>query len=712
MRIMNYWEALIVGLFLSSTAVAKSFPQLYENRASSENYEITKLIDGPIDSLYKNIKTSEYIAQSHSRLWKINAKGQIIDYLSPNTFYASGLILEDDGFSDWVFTGDKNIKPYGKTVDAKKYSDQELFAAFDQADAIEFVDKDETGFAYLYQQGQVSVLDISNRRDQIDDFYFRQSVSKDYNLRREETDVNASRFEKYERKNVQFEALSSSNTDTINNLKSIGFKKVATHRPTKIIETFFENLLGIIFSVGSRHDYGYDVGYDQYQLSHHKEQLQFSVFSDREYDSVAAWNFKLINDQAKSADDLLFMAVNYRRHYLAELNEQSLLPYYEKDVGLYVVRKIIPHNQNQNPQWQLSYSGLHSNDSISGHIQFTETLAPVFYWFRQERPIPAEAKADLDVFGRRANIASPLLKTLPSSLYFQWEDFKRDRNFRLVINHQDAEFYKPEDTKVVIRLYFDTQELKQAFAQFTDVKDTIELNLDLQERTFGGELIISVTNGKKAIVLKNTSFDYQEISYAPKSPQIKPGKIQTELFLAYEESLLKYNPDKFLEKLKQLEQLNAIADYAAPLSYYFANLSLTLNAKGRFPENTKLFTQYFLIHQDITHQVDELQRKNLMVLASQGLYLGSNSMNPSLNKKVIATFVDQHFDLEKETNRVFIFNIACYFAVQHNKPEMLRMINRAIALGKNPDNFFKDNDFKDYWQDMDFLKAIQKDRSQ
>ncbi len=711
--LLNYWGVFIVGLFLSSTATAKDFPQLYENRVSSDNYEITKLIDGPIDALYKNHRTGDYIAQTSSRLWKINAKGQVIDYFSPSEFYASGLILDKEGFSDWVFTGDKQIKPYGKTLDAKDYSDQQLFAAFDQAEAIEFIERDETGFAYLYQQGQISILDISNRRDQIDDFYFRQSVSKDYNLRSRETDIRASRFEKYDQKNKPFETLSSSRKDSIENLKFIDFKKVATHRPMSITETFFENLLGRIYSVGSRHDYGYPVGYTQYQLTYHNEQLHFSIFSDKEYDSVEAWNFQVIADKAQNADDLLFMAINYRRHYLDELNEKSLLPYYEQDVGLYVVREKIPHNQNKNPQWQLSYSGLHSYDSISGHIQFAAPLEPVFYWFRQDRPMPAAAKADLDHFGRRTNIASPVLKTLPVSLDFHWSDFKRDRNFRLVVNHQDAEFYKREDTQVAIKLYFDSQELQQAFAQFADAKDTIELNLDLQERAFGGELVISVKNGKKAIVLKNTQFDYQEIPYAPKSPPIKFGKMQQELFLAYEESLFSFNPDKFLGKLDQLKQLNAISDYSTSISYYFANLSLMLNIKGRFPENTKLFTRYFLLHQEIAQAPkDETQRKNLIVLAAQGIYLGSNSQNKDLNHQVIKILVDPNLDLAKETNRVFLFNLACYYAVNHNKPQMLKMTIRAIELGKNPEDFLKDKDFTDYWQDTDFLKAIKKDAAQ
>jgi hypothetical protein len=716
-RSTGFWGVVFMLGFSINSVLAKpstNYPPLYENHTSSENVEITKLIDGPIDSLYRINRTDEYLAQTNSRLWKINAKGQIIDYFDPDHFYASGLILEKEGFSDWVFTGDKHIKPYGKTLDAKDYSDQQLFEAFDQADAIEFVDKDETGYAYIYQQGQVSILDISNRRDQIDDFYYRQSLSKNHNLRREETDIKASRFENHERKNPAVEFLTEIDQESAPFLKVTGFKKIANHYPVSMAETFFENTLGRLFTGGSRRDYSYPVGYTQYQLLHQNELLNFSIFSGESYDPQSSWNFSLLNAPSNNTGDLIFITVNYRRHYLSELNEKSLLPYYEQDVGLYVVRKKIPHNQNKNTQWQLSYSGLHAYDSIWGNIQFAQQeLEPVFYWFRQDRPIPAAAKADMDHFGRRTNIASPVLKALPASLDFHWSDFKRDRNFRLVINHQDAEFYKPEDTRIAIKLYFDTDELTRAFAQFKDATHSIQMELDLQERDFGGELVISLKDDDKKIILKNTSFDYQEIPYAPKSPQIKPGKIQTELFLAYEESLFQYNPDKFLAKVNQLKQLNAIADYAVPLGYYFANLSLMLNAKGRFPENNKLFTQYFLLHQDITrNQVDELQQKNLMVLAAQGIYLGSNSMNPDLNKKVIATFVEQNFDLEQETNRVFLFNIACHYAVNHNKPQMLKIINRAIALGKNPDDFLKDNDFKDYWQDPDFLKAIKKDPAQ
>lgn len=714
MRTINlkYWGFIVMlgFLFSSASKASNEYPQLFENKVSSDNYEIIKLIDGPIDSLYSINSTGAFIAQSNSKLWKINAQGEVIDFLYPDHFYASGLILEEEGFIDWVFTGDKQLKPYGSTIDANAFSEKELFDAFDKAYAVEFSEDDRTSkaFAYLYKQGQISILDISTQIEKVDDFYTTQSARKDHNLRREETDIKASRFKGYQQKNPPFEFLSSNKKSSAARIKTKGFKKVANHRDHSITETFFENTLGVMLFGGSRRDYSFPVGYLQYELTCKNETLRFSVFGDEEYDSANAWNFSMLESLQENTSDVKFLTINYRRHYLAELNEKSLLPYYEQDVGLYVVRKKIPQNQNNNTQWQLSYSGLHSSDSIWGNIQFSQQeLKPAYYWFRKDRPIPAAA--DLDHFGRRANIASPILKTIPESLDFNWKDFKRDRNFRLVINNQDAEFYNPDRSQIALKLYFDVNELEHAFKQFAGTKNTIQLDLDLQERDFGGELIISLKDGKKKIILKNTSFDYQEIAYAPKSPKIKQGKMQTDLFSAYEESLFKYNPDKFLEKVNQLKQQNEVNEYAASLGYYFANLSLILNIKGRYPENNRLFDQYFTIHQIIGgNPVDEPQHKNLMILASQGIYLGLNSKNQNLSNKIIKLFVDHPgFDLAKETNRSFLFNIACYYAINKNKPEMLKVIRRSIDLGKNPQEFLKDTDFTAYWQDTDFLKALE-----
>lgn len=509
----------LLGFFMcaSSYAVAvktaDDYPQLHEEKSSSAHYEITKLIDGPIDALYRINRTGEFLAQTHSRLWKINPQGQVIDYFDPDHFYASGLILEKEGFIDWVFTGDKQLKPFAASVDAKTYSEQQLFALFDQAQALEFEDNDgESGLAYWYKDGALARIDISHVKDKIDDFYYRQTVSKDYNLRREETDVHASRFTGYTLKNPPLAFLVEPEHTPESLLKLTGFKKTHNHYPYSRLDTFFENTLGVFLLGGSRRDYSHPVGYSQYQLQRNHEKLNFSVFSGETYDPKSAWNFSFLGAPPKAASDINFLSINYRRHYLVELNEKSLLPYYEQDVGLYVARPKIPHNQASAPAWQLSYSGLHSYQPIWGHIQFAQpTLSPVYYWFRQDRPIAAEAQADMSHFGRRTNIASPLLKTLPSALSFHWTDFKRDHRVRLVVNGKDASFYLPDDTEVNIVLQFDAAELQAAIAQLrqapaASLPAAFLLNLDLQARDYGAELILSVQAKDKKIILQKVSF--------------------------------------------------------------------------------------------------------------------------------------------------------------------------------------------------------------
>ena len=709
------WGVVFISGFSISSLFAKPsahYPQLQEQKAATENYEIVKLIDGPIDSVYSNVSSGEFIGQSGSKLWKINTKGEVIDYFDEDGLYTSGLIIKKEGVIDWVFTGDKQLKPYTKTIDAKAYSQKELFDAFDQADIIEFDEVDEsTSFAYLYKQGQAWILDISTQGKKIDDFYITQRVKKDHNLRRDETDINASNFENYQKKNQNLQFLSSfeKKSSASWQMKSIGFEKEFTHRPHSILGTFFENLARAIFTSRSRQEYGYPAGYIKYELLNAHESIKFSIFADIEYDKPWAHNFSWLGRESENPDALTFITINYRRTNLTELNELSLLPYYEKDVGLYVLRKKTVHNKNNFAAWQLSYSGLHSYDSIWGHTHFAQdALPPVYYWFWQSRPIPEDRQYFWP--GRWAQIACPVLKTLPESMTFHWTDFKANRSFRLVVNERDAFFYDKDDTKVSITLKFDAAELTRAFQQLSKSTDLIQLNLHMEEKPRGAELLIHLQDSKQRTPLKKVQIDYQEIPYTPKSPDSIQDSHHTTLFLAYENSLISFNPDFFLKNLQLLIDRNEIPTYASSISYYFARLSYEFNINQKFDENLQL-TNFYLnnIHALIkNNRTYALQHQNLAVFASQGIYLGSNTRNKDLNNRIINTFVEQDFDLEQETNRVFLFNVACQYAVNHNKPQMLKMIRRAVELGKMAEDFLKDPDFTDYWQDPDFLAAVGK----
>lgn len=697
-----------------------NYPRLHENKTSSDNYEIVKLIDGPIDSVYSNKATGETIAQSGSSLWKINSAGEVIDYFRSSDLYASGLIIEKEGIIDWVFTGDKQLKSFTKTIDAKAYSKQQLFDAFDQAEAIEFDQIDESlSHAYLYKQGQAWILDISSHGDKIDDFYLTQRLRKDHNLRRDETDISASKFKGYKNKNQSFQFLASIEEESAEwKLKSHGFKEELTHRPHSIISTLLENVLGGIFTNQKSRKYGYPAGYTKYELSHQSESIKFSIFSDREYDEVWAHNFSWLGQKSEKSDGVTFITINYRRRNVAELNEMSLLPYYEKDVGLYAVRKKTSHNKNANSiAWQPSYSGFHSYDSIWGQVNFAqksqEPLPPVYYWFWQSRPTPDDRQYFWP--GRSAHIASPILKTIPESITFNRTEFKNDGFFRVVVNGRDAFFYdKDRDVKVAITLKFDSTELNQAFQQLSNSSELIQLNLHVEEKPKGAELFVHLQNSKQRIPLKKIHFDYQEVAYTPKSPDVIPDKGQSELFSAYENSLIKLNPDAFLKKLQVLIDSNSVSSYASTLSYYFSSLSHEFNIHSKFPENTQLVNFYLdKIHPLIrNNQTDSLQHSNLIIFASQAIYLGSNTQNWDLNNRIAKIFVEEDFDLTQETNRVFLFNMACHYAVNHNKPQMLKLINRSVELGKMTDEFLKDPDFQDYWQDPDFLNAVKKDSAQ
>ena len=699
----------MLGFFINSVsaAPAKEYPRLSANQSVSSDYEIVKLIDGPIDAFYQYNNQSQFIAQSGHDLWKINSTGEVIDHFNTSDLYSSGLILETEGFIDWVFTGDKQQKNYGEMIDASGYSEQQLRDAFDKADIVEFLDKNEKGLAYLYQNGKVEILDISRQRDKITNLvYMSHNIRTEYNIHQDETDINGNRFLNYDKKPGLFSFVKSS--PSLSRYVAIkGYEKITYHRPISIAETLFENILGAIFVSNHRsREFGYEVGYSHMELKLKEQALKFSVLSDEEFSSGRSHGITWLDPDSANSTGLKFMAINYRRKHLAELNEKSLLPYYEKDIGLYVARTKTLHNQPANTAWQLSYSGVHSYEPVWGHIEFAQSdLTPAYYWFRKRRPLPAAAM--MGDYGRNADIASPILKTLPTSLTFNWRDYK-DRNFRLIVNNRDAWLYNPDGTKVALTLEFDAAEMEQAFKQLNDVNEVVQLNLNMIEVSRGVELVVHLKSAKKEIRLNKFRFDYQEHPYTPKSPHVTPDQNQAMLHTAYEKSITELNPDTFLQALNEPAIKNKIAFYASPISYYFAQLALQFNVESRLTENAQLMNFYFdNIHSIINYnQADALQHKNLVVFAAQVLYTGAKLQEAELAKKAINEFVARDFDLEKETNRAFLFNVACYYAINHNKPQMLNIISRTIALGRDPESYLTDSDFTEYREDPDFLNAL------
>ena len=62
----------------------------------------------------------------------------------------------------------------------------------------------------------------------------------------------------------------------------------------------------------------------------------------------------------------------------------------------------------------------------------------------------------------------------------------------------------------------------------------------------------------------------------------------------------------------------------------------------------------------------------------------------------------------KQVERAILaFNLTCGFAHFDRKKEMLFYVKESIRLGKKKQQFLEDTDFEKYWQDADFLRAIE-----
>lgn len=97
---------------------------------------------------------------------------------------------------------------------------------------------------------------------------------------------------------------------------------------------------------------------------------------------------------------------------------------------------------------------------------------------------------------------------------------------------------------------------------------------------------------------------------------------------------------------------------------------------------------------------------NSSVVASQGLVLYGVQKDPALAKRVFETLLDKDFDIKTHKNRTLIYNLACYYALTNDKPNMLAAVREVRSRGTPTEQFMKDKDFSAFLQDADFLAAV------
>lgn len=712
------------GLFTGWAGASsfKNYPNLADNTATSAHYEIKKLIDGPVEAVFVVQGSGNVVAKAGGYLWKINPQGELIDTFDvPNKMFSSGIVFAEDYYIDWVFSGDKTKKKYAEKMDGNALSESELTAQLNRAEQLEFSRSDKNGKqarAYLHAGNRAWILNISKHFDRVDD-YCRGSERIYEVLFWGQTCLKGS-TKKPERLVYLQNSLSQVVTP-------VGFDRKYYYLREGVGGLLLELTIGQLIKPGNvTAPYWFGTGY--FQLRHQHEILNFNAFADNDRKRVNLDNLALFDPAVVQASDLKIITSSYRS-YPEMGSDRKLRPHYEKELGLYVVRKKIPAPPMQlRNAWSPSFSGKQlSVRAISGNITFLNGDGrPYHYWVDNRSTRPSA----YDIPRKEAQgVAAPLYQ-LPKSLSMQWEMFSHSPLYKLKFAGRDVAVLGRDDedrVNVFLDVRFDPMEIAAAFKRFDNSKLPLRLNIHVEEsgKAEAG-ISIALQNKKDSIPLKKIQFlvDGKAIAVQGKKEGIPLSNIQSllgdkdstpgvgdeEFRTTYEAARSnKSKLDSFFEMAKHKAEDPVYAKkHASVLTFYYTELLNTYNMNHDF-KTSEVVVMHFM--NDIFPHTgkganDPEMAYNITVIASQSLAFAVPTKNQAIVQLVMGKLLGPSFDPSVQTNGTLLYNLACYYATQHNKTSLLSVVKSARKLGKPVEQFMSDTDFKDYWQDADFLNAL------
>jgi hypothetical protein len=687
----------------SALYCADDFPALHRNLASSENYELVKVIDGSINGIFFNEQTQQIIVDSNNMLWKIDQQGIVIGKMvKQQHFFASGYAFDLKGYNDWIYSGELYNKKYQNSIDARNYNLTKLFALFDSAEVVEFSRERDKDYAHLYNKSGAILVDITGRRDLI---HKRCEIHE-----RRFTDMNWKDvcFENYKRNNnlviidkslVGYRSSFESDNEE-GPLRPIKFKRRQYHIEEGLLGqvvsyVLFPLLKGLKGEMPSRYWYG-DT---HFELKHHDEILKFKAFTNKKNDRINHRNLSIFEMPISSPDSIKLLKISYfDNQYLESGTELNEL--YSKDVGLYLVRKkgvnpAVIHNIRK-AKWKVRYSGMPSAKRMFGYISFTGTSF-------------SEKQFMLD-----RNTMSPVYD-LPDIIAFEWFSQDKKSAFELQVSDSKIVTFQEEnkDTQVGISVEFDQTELTDAFKQLSDQskeknKDTI-INIIIQFNQLNenkAQLKIILESNSQQIELKQNSYGFRNVKEKSQS-----FTYVNQLKVLYEESINKGSLDAVLLHIDTLAIQPDYIDKKLEYAVYVLTLLLNHYNVHRGFEQSKQIGLYYA--NNIRHLVPQLSDDstaniNHYVLISQSLVASVQLNDLPYQKKVLA-MLGENFDISILENPSLIYNLACYYALNKKKEKMLAAIRQSRKMGKPVTQFLADSDFSDYYRDSDFLKALNND---
>jgi len=703
---MRYLSLRATGAFvmlslLSSLLGAKQpadYPHLHENLAASQNLEVRKLLHGEVEGMFAVPRTRQVVAAAGGYLWKFSTQGELQDSMrAPHNLFTSGVAFTPLFYIDWVFTGDRQRKAYGPPLDGNALLPAELWATLDKADVVEFDNTDTTAWAYVWKAGKAQIMDITRHHEQVDN-YFHQRTRSSEALHWKATSLDGYRTRPQAWNEIEPEQFPDYSS-AAPRAEVVGFDRRKFHMEEGLGGQVFGATIGMALKAagypGSLPD-RYWFGDAHTQLHVGTEVIKLKTFvakRDRfgyEFSDMRWWA------PVAAVPGASPWFTQHMRLHMQRAGEEALLPYYEKDIGLYVVRPKgtgqPAATQGPMPEWRPVFEGPETrNAAVTGMVEFG-AQPPAHYWLRS----PPKAKR-FEGMGPKVDVRAlwPKLRQLPTALQVQWNTS-----------------YDEEIT--VLRVDLDAEETTLAFNKLrTGKEQTTPLELVVQVPDLSGPMDgmqVLLRSGSTQLPLTKAHFSYV---MKPPVARISDQELRGQLQAARVAAKLP-GAAGLPAFLKQAQALAQDKEHAEALAHNvtsaYAELINDYNEQKDYKASATLVRHYLTqVHPHIGHySKDPGQPYNITVIASQTLAIYSKlaPQDKDLIDTVMTTLIGPKFDPAKQTNGTLMYNLSCYYAVSGDKPRMLESITAALRLGKPPSQFMQDTDFERYWKDAEFSSAL------
>lgn len=756
--------ALLSSLLGAKTA-PNAFPRLSDNTAGSATWEVRKVLHGEVDGLWVVPRTRQVVAAAGGYLWKFTDQGVLLDTLyARGGMYASGLMFSDDGYVDWVFTGSAQRKPYGPQVDGNGLTPAQVAAALQQAEVVEFAKTDQGAWAYVWQGGKGWKMDVSRHRELVDTSCPSRSRVLEA-LRWPATcfkglapapalwtEVKTGSFEGYGQPQPRAEV--------------VRFDRRKYHLEEGLSGQLLGATVGVVLksmgvpgSLPGRYWFG-DAHTRVRVGPGSNDVVQFKTFVPYEDGSYLFSRTMQWWEPAAALPGASPWFSVHMRSYMESAGEEELLKYYEKDIGLYAVRPRgaadVPLAQRTAPAWRPVFEGPSTRHvAVQGTVEFdpaatnaagqsVAALPPAHQWLR---PPLLRTMPDMPPVVP-VNALWPALHQLPSVITARWHVPGDDDGYAVLrITLQPAQV---QAAMARVQAHLQGQASQGARARSTTPPDPapLELLLRLPPGAAGATRIDPALVEQLQVLVRSPASTAPGTRNAPPPLEVPLAQVQWEWVVRPAVPPVRVSspvgeapppPPAYVALMKPLEAAKetAVPQGAAGLSAFlqqaqalvqhpqyaenapslapritaaYADLLNRFNNLRQLGSSATLVRHYLAqVHPHTsTVQADSSLAYNQGVIASQTLAFAIHMPeHRDLLNAVMTQLLAPPFDVQQQRNGTLAYNLACYHAVQGDKPRLLQAASAARRLGKPQAQFMSDTDFERYWQDADFLQALQ-----